>query len=449
MIRIFNRYISLRNSVYLIIENILILTFLLWGAASGHITPEIAWFYPLASLLICQFSLYCSDIHLPVPRFSLRRFLWDHFRVIIWPILALLSVFVLVSSPTPWQPLLWRLILFPFLIIGLRLVYQVVTEVRYWDTTVLIIGSAPIAGLIKNILFYDRSLGYRALHFRWELTSPDTLAEEWQRLSHVVATHKIKKILIALQDRRGQLPVESLLSLRVQGVEVIDAVSFYENLTGRLLVSSIHPSSLIFGEGFFRPSLLRTSKRLIDLFLSIIGMIVGIPFFIILPILIKMTSKGPVIYSQERVGEGGKPFMVMKFRSMYEDAEVKSGPVWASKNDPRVTPLGRVMRSLRFDEIPQLLNVLRGEMSLVGPRPERPNFVEQLRKKIPYYALRFSVKPGVTGWAQVKYQYSSTEKESMEKLEYDLYYAKHLSLLFDLTILLETIRVVFTRKGAY
>jgi len=450
MIRVFDRYISVRNSVYFICESLVVFTFIFWGTTSGYIARGGIEFYLIAALLICQFSLYCSDLGLPVPRFSFNTFFWGHCRAFLGSALVVFLIFLLVPPPeTLWSPLGWRLVILPFLLIGLRLAYQAAVTIRRWDTTILIIGSAPVASLIKNMVFYDRSLGYRAIHFRWDLTSPDTLAEEWGRLSSIVAEHQITTVLIALHDRRGQLPVESLLGLRILGVEVLDACSFYEKISGRLLVQSLRPSNLIFGDGFCRPSPLRVSKRFLDVIFCIVGCVLAIPFFIILSILIKIDSRGPVLYRQERVGEKGKPFMLMKFRSMYEDAEVKSGPIWAEKDDPRLTRVGRVMRGLRFDEIPQLINVLKGEMSLVGPRPERPVFVERLRKTIPYYVLRLSVKPGLTGWAQVKYRYGATEKEALEKLEYDLYYIRHLSVLFDLTIIFETIRVVFTRSGAH
>jgi exopolysaccharide biosynthesis polyprenyl glycosylphosphotransferase len=185
-----------------------------------------------------------------------------------------------------------------------------------------------------------------------------------------------------------------------------------------------------------------------DLVLVIAGLLLASPLFLLLPALIKLTSPGPVFYRQERVGESGSIFTLIKFRSMLVDAEKISGPVWAQSEDPRMTPIGRLMRRLRLDEIPQMINVLKGEMSFVGPRPERPAFVEELRKKIPYYDVRFSVKPGITGWAQVRYHYGGTFEGALEKLQYEIYYIKNMSLVLDIYIILETIKVVLFQKGA-
>ncbi len=450
MIRVFKRYFSIRNSVYFLLENTLLLTFLLWGTAVGSFNTGVAWPYMIAVVLITEFALYCSELKLPAPRFSLMEFAKEHSLAILWWLLFLLLAYLVIpSSFAAWSPFWFKLALFPFLLIGLRLGYQLLVTLHRWDTTILIIGSAPVAGLLKNILFYDKSLGFRALHFRWDLTSPDTLAEEWARLSTIVAEHKIKKIVIALYERRGQLPVESLLNLRVQGVEVVDGASFYEEISGKILIHAVRPSNLIFGEGFSHLNFARIIKRGLDISLSSLGLVLAVPFFMILSILIKLDSKGPVFYRQERVGEKGKPFMLVKFRSMRHDAELRSGPVWARRDDPRVTRIGRFMRSKRLDEIPQLINVFKGEMSFVGPRPERAVFVDQLRRGIPFYSLRFSVKPGVTGWAQVKYRYGATEKDALEKLQYDLYYIKHLSFFLDITIIFETLRVIFSGKGVH
>jgi len=333
-------------------------------------------------------------------------------------------------------------------LIGLRLGYQALSTTRRLDTPILIIGSGTVATVLKDFLVQDRNLGYRIFHFQWDLGTPNKTGDQLEHLTRFVKRQRIKQVIVALRDRRGQLPVKSLLHLRVQGIEVFEAVSFYERIAGKLRVDWLKPSTLIFSEGFNRMNLIRIAKRISDILFSVIGLIVSLPVFLVIPLMIKLTSKGPVFYRQERVGEKGRPFMVMKFRSMREDAEILSGPVWAQEDDPRVTPLGKIMRALRIDEIPQMINVLKGEMSFVGPRPERALFVEQLREKIPYYDLRFTVKPGLTGWAQVKYRYGATEQDALEKLQYDLYYIKHLSPLFDLTIVIDTIRVVLLGKGA-
>ncbi len=252
---------------------------------------------------------------------------------------------------------------------------------------------------------------------------------------------------MALDERRGKLPVDQLLHCRLKGIQVDDGVSFTERLGGRLSVEDLHPSSLIFSNGFKGAVIYKKLKKYFDIILSLVGLILFTPFMLLIAMATKLESAGPVFYRQERVGEDGTIFTLLKFRSMKEGAE-ENGPVWAVVNDDRVTRVGRVIRKLRLDEIPQMINVLRGEMSFVGPRPERPFFVKKLKGEIPFYSLRHSVKPGVTGWAQIYYPYGATKEDAQEKLKYDLYYIKHLSPLLDITIILETIKIVLLGRGA-
>ncbi len=444
MIRIFNRYLPIRDTVYFVLENALILLFFMWSTTRGG-----GWANLILFPLVVQISLYYNELHPSFPRFSLKEFWVKHLQAILLAGGILFAIYLITPGRIASARGFWvHLAFFPFILIGLRLGYQALAAVRHWETPVLIIGSGQVATLLMETLIRHRNLGYRPIQFKWDLGAPDKLGEEWGKLGDVLGVHQVRKVVIALSDRRRQLPVEALLNLRVQGVEVVEGVSFYEQISGKILVRPLRPSSLIFSEGFNRLRIMRIAKRSLDILLASVGLIFSVPIFLILSVLIKLESKGPVFYRQERVGEKGRTFMVIKFRSMRQDAEIATGPVWASENDPRVTRLGRVMRLLRLDEIPQMINVLRGEMSFVGPRPERAVFVEQLRKKIPYYDLRFTVKPGLTGWAQVKYQYGSTEEDALEKLQYDLYYIKHLSPFFDLTIVMETIQVILGGKGA-
>lgn len=443
MIRIFNRYLPIRDTVYFILENAAILLFLMWSTTKGSGWPNV-----ILVPLVFQVCLYYNELHPSFPRFSLKEFWVKHLQAILLAGGILFAIYLIlpgeVGSGRFWK----RLVLFPFILIGLRLGYQALVAMRRWETPILIIGSGQVATLLMETLIRYRNLGYRPIQFKWDLGAPDKLGEEWEKLGDILGVNQVRKVVIALNDRRRQLPVEALLNLRVQGVEVVEGVSFYEQISGKILVRPLRPSSLIFSEGFNRMSIMRVAKRALDILLASIGLILSLPIFLILGMLIKLDSRGPIFYRQERVGEKGKTFMVIKFRSMRQDAERATGPVWASENDPRVTRLGRMMRLLRLDEIPQMINVLKGEMSFVGPRPERPVFVDQLRKKIPYYDLRFTVKPGLTGWAQIKYQYGSTEEDALEKLQYDLYYIKHLSPFFDMTIVMETVQVILGGKGA-
>jgi len=253
---------------------------------------------------------------------------------------------------------------------------------------------------------------------------------------------------VALDEKRGIFPYKQLLNCKVRGINVIDGESFYERVSGKLLVERINPSWLIFSEGFRKSRFVRVSKRIVDFLSAGLLLIIFGLISILTAIAIKLGSPGPVVFSQERVGQDGRVFKIYKFRSMRADAEKLTGPVWATEDDPRITRVGRIIRKLRIDELPQLWNVFKGDMSFVGPRPERPYFVEQLKKKIPYYNERFTVKPGITGWAQVKYPYGASEKDALEKLKYDLYYIKNISLPMDLMVIFQTAKIVLLGRGA-
>jgi sugar transferase (PEP-CTERM system associated) len=265
----------------------------------------------------------------------------------------------------------------------------------------------------------------------------EKLAAEWQ----------ISRIIVALEDRRGQLPVANLVKLRVQGVRIEDAHAVVAALTGRVWLDTVRPSWFVFSDGFHRSKANQIAKRAIDLALGIIGFALTAPAMLLLAAAIRLDSKGPAIYRQTRVGLAGRNFDLLKFRSMRLDAEARGGAQWATEGDPRITRVGKFLRGYRLDELPQFINVIRGEMSFVGPRPERPVFVERLRQAISYYDERNSVRPGITGWAQVQYRYGASVEDAARKLEYDLFYLKNMSLLFDLAIVLKTVRIVAMGGG--
>lgn len=255
------------------------------------------------------------------------------------------------------------------------------------------------------------------------------------------------QVVVSLGERRGVFPVEELLNCKLAGIEVVDAPTFYERATHKMLIENITPSWFIFSHGFKVTWLLRLCKRMLDIAASFLGLMVFLPLIPFIILAIKLDSPGPILFRQVRVGQGDRPFMLMKFRSMRQDAESRTGAVWSQENDPRITRVGNVLRRSRLDEIPQLLNILKGDMSLVGPRPERPEFVGELKKRIPYYSERHYVKPGLTGWAQVCYPYGSSVEDAIEKLRYDLYYIKNISILLDFYIILKTFGVVLLGKG--
>jgi sugar transferase (PEP-CTERM system associated) len=268
------------------------------------------------------------------------------------------------------------------------------------------------------------------------------------RLEEIIESTAPDRLIISLRERRQQLPIDLLLHYRMRGLVIEESSTLYQKITGKIPVESIHPSALIFTDGFQQTNFRRVWNRASGLVGATLSLMVAGPLMLLIAIAIKLDSKGPALYRQTRVGKDGVTFSCLKFRSMSVDAETKTGPVWAGENDPRITRVGRIIRKLRFDELPQFINVLKGEMSFVGPRPERPHFVEKLKQDIPFYDLRHSVRPGITGWAQVSLHYGATVEESQEKLEYDLFYIKNNSLSFDLLIMFSTLKIMLFGRGA-
>lgn len=265
---------------------------------------------------------------------------------------------------------------------------------------------------------------------------------------HVVAL-RAGEVVLAMEERRNALPLADLLRVKTTGVHVNDIASFIERETGRVDLATTNPSVLIFSDGFSAGQRIsKVGKRLFDIVASLIVLVIGLPLALITALAVKLDSKGPVLYRQPRVGLFGEPYNILKIRSMRTDAEAAGKAVWAAENDPRITRVGHIIRKLRIDELPQLWCVLKGEMSFVGPRPERPSFVDELERQLPYYAERHMVKPGLTGWAQINYPYGASVEDARVKLEYDLYYAKNYSPFLDLLILLQTVRVVLWPEGA-
>ena len=268
-------------------------------------------------------------------------------------------------------------------------------------------------------------------------------------IPEIVRKADVDRVVVSLADARGKLPMAKLLDMKLAGVQFDHLATVYEEYTGKIAVENLRPSWLIFSEGFRKTRALVAMKRTADVAIAAVGLVLSSPLALLAAVLIKLTSKGPVLYHQVRVGQHGRDFRVHKFRSMRPDAEAETGAVWArAGNDPRVTPIGRVLRRTRLDELPQFWNVLVGNMSMVGPRPERPEFVEGLTKDIPFYGQRHVVKPGLTGWAQVRYTYGASVEDAMEKLQYDLFYIKNLSMPLDVYIILETVKTVLMRRGS-
>ena len=345
-----------------------------------------------------------------------------------------------------------------FLVMSWRVVYAIVLKRGLFNQKVILLGSSATLKDIRREIDERRDCGYTVAAEVPESIDDVDLANpagvpvicsnNFDGLSSMSQTLAIGKIVVGFKEKRRIFPIKELMECRLHGIDIIDGNDFFENLAGKIAVTALNPSWLIFSSGFKKSPIRLQLKRLTDLVVAILLIIICLPLMIITAILIKIDSKGPVIFSQDRMGEKGKAFYVYKFRSMVKDAEKQSGPVWAQSDDDRVTRVGRIIRKLRIDELPQLWNVLKGEMSFVGPRPERKFFVDQLQEKIPYYSVRFSVKPGITGWAQVSYGYGASVEAAAEKLRYELFYIKNMSPLMDLIILLRTIKIVLFGRGA-
>jgi sugar transferase (PEP-CTERM system associated) len=320
---------------------------------------------------------------------------------------------------------------------------------------VVILGTEQTAIKIAREVLDRREYGYKVLGFVGDdpalvgqsLINPRVIGLT-SDLEELIQLHKVDRIIVAINDRRGKLPLGLLLKIRLRDeVAVEESESFYERLTGKISLDMLRPSWVIFSGSLRRTRFYRHWRRILDMLLSLVGFALSLPIMALTAIAIKLDSPGPVLYSQERVGKHNRTFKMLKFRSMRTDAEA-NGPVWAGKSDPRVTRVGRVIRKLRIDELPQFINVIRGDMTFIGPRPERPVFVEQLEREIPYYSQRHLVKPGLTGWAQIRYPYGASIEDAIEKLQYDLYYIKNQSMVLDAIIIFETIRIVLFGRGA-
>ena len=333
-----------------------------------------------------------------------------------------------------------------------HLLYLVSSSLPGFVSKILILGTGPLARQIGNLISaHNHSFtlaGYFNCTSEPVMVPYHNIIDSEEGLCSAVRRVGVQKIVVSLSERRGVFPLQEVLSCKLTGVEVVDAPTFYEQMTGKLLLENITPSWFIFSHGFRVTFMLKLLKRMTDILCASIGLTLLVPFIPVISLVIWIDSPGPILFRQTRVGEGERLFNLFKFRSMRLDAENGTGAVWAKEKDPRVTKVGEFLRKSRIDEIPQLFNVLRGDMSLVGPRPERPEFVKKLKEVIPYYSERHYVKPGVTGWAQVRYPYGASVEDAIEKLRYDLYYIKNISLPFDILIILETVKVVLFRRGA-
>lgn len=455
---VFNKYYSPRNILFVVGDGVLIfssLLFINWlfkGDVSFSQEIRVLVSQALVVTIVFQLALYFFDVY------ELR----DDRPILVIAIkitqafgagcIVLAALYYLIPQTTIETRIFWVGCLVIYALISLwRITYNYIFKHRLFVESVAIVGTGDFAGSITRELENRLDTPYRTIAFVGN-DAPSYNPNQvpvYQSLDDLrlsVPDQVIERIVVALDNPRGGTPIDLLLNYKLKGVKIEHGITFYERLAGKILVNKVKPSWIIFSKGFSISRFLAFLRRSADIAVSLTLLLLTVPIMLVTVVVIKLESPGPVLYLQERVGKGRRLFKVMKFRSMVQDAE-KNGAVWAVTNDARVTRFGRFIRKTRIDELPQLINVLRGEMSVIGPRPERPVFVERLKKIIPFYDIRHDIRPGVTGWTQVCYPYGASEEDALRKLEYDLYYMKNVSFALDMLIIFRTIKTVLFAKG--
>jgi sugar transferase (PEP-CTERM system associated) len=455
--QLFNRYVSTRRLTIFAGELLLIFGSVALAAAVQQ-TPNLdenLWKIGLVTV-ICQLCLYYNDFYDLTLVHSSRELIVRLLQAAGAASIVLAALYFVAPQLMIGNGIfVSALFVFMIAILGWRLAFNQITGSLKLEERLLFVGTGETARKVARQILDQHEFAYRVIGFidndrsrvGQRIVNPAIIGTP-DDIDRLVAEHHVDRIVVGLSDRRGQLPLEELLRAKLAGVRVEDATTTYERVTGKILIEDLRPSGLIFSDGFRVSRLARVMKRSIDLLLAAALAAVTVPAMLLTALAVLLEDGRPVLYRQERVGENGRTFVLSKFRSMRKDAEKSGTPQWATSDDDRVTHVGRVIRTTRLDELPQLWNVIRGDMSFVGPRPERPFFVDELSRAIPFYQQRHAVKPGLTGWAQVKYRYGASVEEATEKLRYDLYYIKHLSVIFDLTIVFDTVKVVLFGKGA-
>jgi sugar transferase (PEP-CTERM system associated) len=430
-------------------------TSLLFSYDRGSLKIAVA----AAAFIAC---MYCFDLY----DSSIMN---DRRRVLIRMLEALGTMYILLAALYFFYPTLGlgrRIFPIGFTMVVILLLlwrnlFSTLNSVPHFAERALIVGDGPLVELLEHELESRRELGVRIVgHIaegsesdysgsgRDAQSSSSAAAITCENLSRAVELLRVNRIFIVMGERRGKLPVEFLLSLKCHGVVVQEGTEVYEAITGKVPIESIRLSWLLFAPSCRTSHSLLTKKRIADIMFSIVGLLLSLPLLPFIVLAIALTSGSPILYRQKRAGRDGLVFDCYKFRTMHPDAEADTGPTWAADEDPRITPIGRFLRQSRMDEIPQLWNVLKGDMSLVGPRPERPEFVQSLARDIPHYTLRQAIRPGITGWAQIRYKYGNSVEDSKEKLSYDLFYIKNMSFGLDVFIFFSTLKVILLRRGA-
>ena len=456
MIRLFNVYYSKRTLILLAFEVVLVSgSFILAAAYLMGPDTDIALLYENGLVKIAAITsltlllTYYFDLYEP------RRIAenWEiYFRLLlVLSVLSFILAALIYFSPgfdIGRNVIVLGVSVLTVVLMLWRRAYEWIIGLSLFRERVYVLGSGARARTIVDAVSSNRDAGMEVVGWTDQGDAEGQLAHFAADLaSFRTPKARIDRVIVAMENRRESLPIRELLDLRLCGVVVENSSAIMERLSGRLPLDGLYPSTLIFAEGFrVRPSQ-QLVRRILSFAVSLVALLICLPFIPFIMLAVRLSSPGPIFFTQTRVGQFGRLFTAYKFRTMRQDAEV-NGAVWAKANDPRVTRIGRFMRKTRLDEIPQLWNVLRGDMAFVGPRPERPEFVQWLSREISFYDLRHMIRPGLTGWAQVRFQYGASLEETKRKLEYDLYYIKHQSIGLDLLIMFETIKTIVLRRGA-
>jgi sugar transferase (PEP-CTERM system associated) len=459
-----NRFFPLRSAACFIIEGGIIIlsvvaSYILFQGRPGIPFLPMDYLFARAVVIaiLCQSCMYLLDLY----NFRLSQ-TWGEMLFALAIAIGIVCIGIgLLSYAIPKFGLGGKMyylsiLIASFCLLTWRFLFEIYITRLAPRENILIVGTGDVARKVGEEVRLRERLGFYLVGF---INSPpnknnstavdarDILGDPAQ-MDRIIEQQGVNRIVVAITERRGEYPVKEMLALRVKGCEVVEWPGFFEKLSGRIPIDSLAPSFFIFNEGFRKSRILLLIRRVVSAMAAAISLVLLLPAFLVVAIFIKLDSSGPVIYSQIRVGQKNKQIRVYKFRSMRNDAEKNGDAVWAVENDPRITRVGKFLRKTRIDELPQLFNVMTGELDFVGPRPERPEFVEKLQSLIPYYALRHTVKPGITGWAQVMFHYGSTIDESKEKLQYDLFYIKNMTVKLDLLVLFHTFKIVILGRGA-
>jgi sugar transferase (PEP-CTERM system associated) len=456
VIRIFHVYYPVRTLILLFGEALIVCTSFFLGMALQNrdelyvvLNYEGGYLRIVTVTLVVLMFSHWLDLY-DLTHFSEKREVY--FRLLLVPCILALSLaaieFLFPRILPGNNSVLTGIVILTVALFTWRALYGWLAQQPCFRERVYVLGMGERAQRLVNGLRVRSDLGIDVVGWSSNLEGAVTRDSLASHLSGLIGGQSVHRVIVALSDRRGTLPVQELLRSRLHGIKIEEATSWLEKISGRIEVEQLYPSWLIFAEGFRFSAGFLLARRLFSILASALLLILVLPVipFVILAIL--LDSPGPVLYRQQRVGRGGTNFYCYKFRTMRQDAEADTGPTWADNDDPRITSLGKILRIARLDEIPQLWCVLKGDMAFVGPRPERPEFVEWLSQQIPYYSVRHAVRPGITGWAQVRYKYGNTLEDAREKLQYDLFYIKNASLGLDLLIMFQTIKIVTLGRGA-